>query len=329
MLEPIVPPPPEPVTRSPVMRRLYQRLVRVAPFDLPVLLTGETGTGKEVAARALHRQGANPREPFVALNCAAIAPSVAESELFGHVRGAFTGADRTRPGAFVRARHGTLFLDEVAELSLDLQAKLLRVLETGRLVPVGADVEVEHRARVVAATCRDLAAMVVQGRFREDLLHRLGVVVLRIPPLRERPEDIDPLLDAFADEAARRLGHPVTITDDARRVARRSPWPGNVRALKNAVLRAAALEGGVVDAEALLRPTGLETRAAPSRAADAIAVPRGTYDQMRAHLLQTVLSECGSIRRAAAALGVPRSTLAEWLKKSAPPTLPTHPRAVS
>ncbi len=314
MAHAILSPLPDVVRHSPAMQKVWNRIERLARFDLPVLLAGETGVGKDVAARAIHLGGPRAGEPFVAINCAAIAPGVAESELFGHVRGAYTGAERTRAGAFARAGRGTLFLDEVAELAPNMQAKLLRVLENGSFVPVGADVEVEHRARIVAATCRDLPALVAEGRFREDLYHRLGVVVVRIPPLRERPEDIDALLDVFAAEAARRLGHPVRITPDARTAARRHRWPGNVRALKNAVLRAAALHEGRIDARALLSEegSGAATCKAPR---DAIPVPRGTYRQMRAHLLRQIVAECGSIRQAASVLDVPRSTLAEWIKR--------------
>ncbi len=324
MAHALLPPLPDVVHRSAAMQKAWNRIERVARFDVPVLLAGETGVGKDVAARAIHLGSPRAGEPFVAIDCAAIAPGVAESELFGHVRGAYTGAERTRAGAFARAGRGTLFLDEVAELSPDLQTKLLRVLVSGTFVPVGSDVEVEHRARVVAATCRDLPALVAEGRFREDLYRRLAVVVVRIPPLRERPEDVDALLDVFAAEAARRLGHPVRIAPDARAAARRHRWPGNVRALQNAVLRAAALNEGRIDARALLAedPPGGAVR-------DAIHVPRGTYEQMRAYLLRQVVAECGSIRRAASVLEVPRSTLAEWIKRGGgrpPRRRPSAPR---
>lgn len=319
MARPIPPSVPEVVCRSPAMRATWRKLERIAHFDLPVLLCGETGVGKDVAARTLHLRSARRHEPFVAVNCAAIARGVAESELFGHVRGAYTGAERTRGGAFVRAGGGTLLLDEIAELPLELQAKLLRVLENGTFVPVGSDVEVVHRARVVAATCRDLPRLVAEGRFREDLYHRLSVVVVRIPALRERREDIGPLLDAFGAEAARRLGRPVHVTASARVAAERHAWPGNVRALKNAVLRAAALNDGLVDGDVLLAEPAPAPSSAPG-ACDVIVVPRGTYREMQAHLLRHVVAEHGSIRRAAAALAVPRSTLAEWLKRADTPS---------
>ncbi len=309
-------PAPVVVRRAPAIVRTYEALERIAPLAAPLLLLGETGSGKELAAAHAHACSPRARAPFVAINCAAIPGQLAESELFGHVRGAFTGATRTRAGAFSRADGGTLFLDEIGELPLAVQAKLLRVLDSQRFSSVGSEVEVETDVRVIAATCRDLARMVAEGRFREDLYHRLGVFPLRVPPLRERVEDIGPLMEVFAQQAARDLGHPVHVSACARAAARRYPWPGNVRELRNAVLRAATLGGGRVDARALFPPANDPTTP-PSRAQERVSVRIGDYTSMRHALLRAVVEREGSIRRAARVLAVPRSTLSTWLRAGA------------
>jgi DNA-binding NtrC family response regulator len=302
---------------SQTMQTLRRQLERLAKLPLPVLIHGETGTGKELAARTLHDfaapADADPR-PFVGLNCGAIPAGLFESELFGHRRGAFTGAERDHAGAFVRASGGTVFLDEVGELPLSAQIKLLRVLETRRLTPVGADHELALDCRVVAATHRDLRAMVDAGQFREDLFHRLGVVEIELPPLRRRRRDIPVLLAHFVELAGRELGRPVELAPAAIDEATRHGWPGNVRALRNAVLRAAALADGPIGPELLLPEQGRRRFASSAM----ISVPRGTYASMQAALLRTVVAEEGSIRKAARALEVPRSTLGAWLRNVAP-----------
>jgi len=273
---------------------------------------GETGTGKELTARALHSQGARAAGPFVAVNCGAIPDGLAESELFGHVRGAFTGAHRSHTGAFSRAHGGTLFLDEIAELPLLLQAKLLRVLEIRRVVPVGGEQESPVDVRVIAATHQDLGLLAATGKFRSDLYHRLGVLQLTVPPLRERSEDIPALLHSFADDLTADLGRTVHLTTDALTVAQLHDWPGNIRELRNALLRAAAeCDGPITGAD-------LVPRARRSFTSGLVAVPRGTYAEMQRHLLSEVLRETGSIRRAAQQLAVPRSTLAHWLRGQDP-----------
>lgn len=222
------------------MRALRACVERVAPSDCSVLLTGETGTGKGEVARALHRGSPRAAAPFVHVNCAALSPSVIESELFGHERGAFTDASIRRLGCFERAQGGTLFLDEVAELAADLQAKLLRVLHDRRYERVGGSVPLAMGARVVAATNRSLQAEVIAGRFRSDLYYRLAVVELEIPPLRQRPEDLEALIDEISRGLAGRLGVEVkTPTDCARQILGRHGWPGNVRELMNLVERVA------------------------------------------------------------------------------------------
>ncbi|MCX4245197.1 sigma 54-interacting transcriptional regulator [Paraliomyxa miuraensis] len=302
---------------SAAFRDALRTLERAARVRSPVLLRGETGTGKEMAARVVHRGSERRNHPFVAINCGAIPEALAESELFGHVRGAFTGALRDRQGAFLRADGGTLLLDEVAELPPLQQAKLLRVLETGRVLPVGAEQEIAVDVRIVAATHRDLESMVEDGELREDLYHRLGVLTVWLPALRERPEDIPALLRHFATRATRELGYPVELTDGAVAAAVRYSWPGNIRALRNAVLRAGALADGPIEAHALL-PAGATTPDVEHP--PYVMIPRGDYSTMHRALLRHVVDEQGSIRRAAKALGVPRSTLGHWLRR--PDTTP-------
>lgn len=306
------------VGRSPATHRLLASIRKLALLRPPVLVIGETGTGKELVARSLHDTGPRKGRPFVALNCAAIPESLAESQLFGHVRGAFTGANRPHTGAFARAHGGTLFLDEVGELAPALQAKLLRVLETERVSPVGSEHEIPVDVRVVCATHRDLPRMVAAGRMREDLFHRLGVFVLDVPPLRQRPEDIEPLIDHFLLLASRELGKETSITRAAVIAARRHPWPGNVRALRNAITRAAALADGPITSVDLLgsSPGRGASSILESREPSAIYVPRGDYASMHGNMLRQLVAEHGSIRRAAIALGIPRSTLGSWLKKA-------------
>ncbi len=302
------------VGNSASFRDVLRTLERAARVRSPVLLRGETGTGKEMAARVVHRGSERRNHPFVALNCGAIPEALAESELFGHVKGAFTGAHRDRQGAFTRADGGTLLLDEVAELPPLIQAKLLRVLETGRVLPVGAEEEQPIDVRIVAATHRDLEAMVAQGELREDLYHRLGVITVSLPPLRERPEDIPALLRHFAGRAALELGYPVEFTEAAIAAAMRHPWPGNIRALRNAVLRAGALADGPIEPEALL-PT---PKRSEEPLGDTVSLPRGDYASMHRALLERIVAEQGSIRRAATVLRVPRSTLGSWLRAPQP-----------
>jgi DNA-binding NtrC family response regulator len=315
---PIVPVRPDKPThrligRSRAMKHLRRQLEKLALLPLPVLLRGETGTGKELAARTLHDFGTLPETPFVALNCGAIPDGLFESELFGHTRGAFTGAHRDHAGAFVRAGYGTLFLDEVAELPAAAQSKLLRVLETRRLTPVGSEREIEIDCHIIAATHRDLSAMVVEGAFREDLYHRLGVVQIELPPLRRRRADIPVLLEHFIDLASAELGREVVVSQAAVAEAIVHTWPGNVRALRNAVLRAAALSDGPITPRELL-----PALANPCPRGDQISVPRGTYAHMHAALLQKIVAEEGSIRRAARILEVPRSTLSAWIRRVDP-----------
>jgi DNA-binding NtrC family response regulator len=234
------------VGRSPGMEKLYRILSKVAYSTHPVLILGESGTGKELVARSIHFNGPNAAKPFVAVDCGALVPTLIESELFGHVKGAFTGADRAKEGLLSSAEGGTVFLDEIGELPLDLQAKLLRALQEKEVRPVGATQTKPIQARVLAATNRDLTAMVEQGRFRKDLYFRLNVVNLRIPPLRERKEDIAPLAMHFLEQIERQTGAKYTLSDATLRAITEYDWPGNVRELENAIERAGALSSGPV-----------------------------------------------------------------------------------
>ena len=282
---------------SEAMHAVCDRLRRIAPTPATVLLTGESGTGKEVAARALHGMSSRAGGPFVPLNCAAIAAELIESELFGHVRGAYTGAQQSREGLFYYARGGTLFLDEVSELPLPAQAKLLRVLEERRIRPVGSEQEIPVDVRVVAATNRDLRAEVAAHRFRQDLYYRLQVVEVTLPPLRERVEDIPALLEHFISLLAPYLGVP-HLAPDARTLARLGAydWPGNVRELKNLVERSLIL--GWFD----LGPEPAASAGGSVREESLEAVEKR-------HILATLAACDGNKSEAARRLGISRKTL--------------------
>jgi two-component system response regulator HydG len=234
------------VGKSPEMEKLYRILSKVAFSTHPVLILGESGTGKELVARAIHFNGPNAQRPFLPVDCGSLVPTLIESELFGHVKGAFTGADRAKDGLLTSAEGGTVFLDEIGELPLDLQARLLRALQEKEVRPVGATQARPFSARVLAATNRDLAGMVEQGKFRKDLFFRLNVVNLRIPPLRERRGDIPLLAMHFLDRMEKQTGVERTLSDDSLRLMADYDWPGNVRELENAIERACALSSGPV-----------------------------------------------------------------------------------
>ena len=227
---------------SPAIRETIEMIRRVADSDATVLVTGESGTGKELVARALHNLSPRREQPFVAVTCAAMPAPLLESELFGHLRGAFTDAKRARPGLFVQAGAGTIFLDEIGEMPPEMQVKLLRVLQERKVRPVGGDEEVEFQARVIAATNRDLETEVEEKRFREDLFYRINVVAIPVPPLRARAGDILLLAQFFLERLAQRTGKPVRgISDPAARLLMDYDWPGNVRELENCIERAVAL----------------------------------------------------------------------------------------
>jgi transcriptional regulator with GAF, ATPase, and Fis domain len=230
--------------RSPVMRELYARIEKFAPAKAPVLVHGESGTGKELVARALHDLGPRSRAPFVAENCAAVPEGLLESVLFGHVRGAFTGAVRDHPGHFVAAHGGTLFLDEIGDMPSPMQAKLLRALQEGEVRPVGGTKVRKVDVRVLAASHRDLEDLVRRGTFREDLLYRLAVLRLDVPPLRERGDDIVLLARRFLADATARSGRTLEFAPDAEDALAAFSWPGNVRQLQNEMQRVAAIADG-------------------------------------------------------------------------------------
>ena len=251
--------------KSAVMQRLFGLLERLAATNSTVLIQGESGTGKELVARALHYNGARRRHPFVPVNCAAMPEGLLESELFGHTRGAFTGADMARRGLFLEAARGTLFLDEIGEMPLGMQAKLLRVLEQRQIRPVGSDREVAIDVRVIAATNRDLDNAVRQGTFREDLYYRLHVMVVQVPPLREHRDDIALLAETFRQRhaAANRLD-PQHLTPQALRCLEQYDWPGNVRELSHVIERGVTLSTSTqIDVEDL----GLDSASPSSRLA--------------------------------------------------------------
>ncbi len=232
------------IGRSPEMEKLYRILSKVANSTHPVLILGESGTGKELVARSIHYNGPNAAKPFVPVDCGSLVPTLIESELFGYVKGAFTGANRSKEGLLSAADGGTVFLDEIGELPLDLQAKLLRALQEKEVRPVGATHTVPISARVLAATNRDLLAMVEQGRFRKDLYYRLNVVNIKIPALRERRADIAVLAEHFLERLNRDAEVTHTFSDEALRVMTEYDWPGNVRELEHAIERACALSSG-------------------------------------------------------------------------------------
>ena len=310
--------------RSEALRRVLSDVDRVAQTDSTVLVTGETGTGKELIAREIHRRGSRADGPLIRVNCAAIPTNLQESEFFGHEKGAFTGATQRREGRFKLADRGTLFLDEVGELPLDLQAKLLRVLQEGEYEPVGGAKTVRVDVRLVAATNRDLHAMVDEGTFRRDLLYRLNVFPIEVPPLRERGDDIVVLAEAFLEDAGRRVGRPgLRLSDADRARLRRYPWPGNVRELQNVVERAVIVsEDGArpnLDRALPESPTGTEPVERPTRTAGEgrVLTDVEMRDLERSNLVRA-LEEAGwkvsGPQGAAERLGLKPNTLASRMK---------------
>lgn len=296
---------------SPAMQRLREEIRRLAPIPSPVLILGESGSGKELVARDLHALGADPKQPFVALNCAALPENLVESELFGHERGAFTGADRQRKGAFERAGRGTLFLDEIGELPLAAQAKLLRALENREITRVGGDRTVAVEARVVAATHRDLERAVEEGTFRRDLLYRLNVHVIRVPPLRERLSDVPELVEHFLTQLCARFGmRKKRVSPDALAALCRYRWEkNNVRELRNAVERMLiASDGEVIEVDDVPADVLVGAAAQPGGAAAAADRPR-TYQERKAEAERAIVLEAlhahdWHITRTAEALGL-------------------------
>jgi two-component system response regulator HydG len=312
------------IGRSGEMEKLYRILSKVALSSHPVLVLGESGTGKELVARTIHAYGPNSQKPFLPVDCGSLVPTLIESELFGYVKGAFTGANRAKDGLLVSAEGGTVFLDEIGELTLDLQVKLLRALQEKEVRPVGATHRVPIKARIVAATNRDLAAMVEKGSFRKDLFYRLNVVNLRLPPLRDRREDIPLLAAHFLDRACHGHGVKFTFSDEVLHAMMRHDWPGNVRELENAVERACALCSGRVlelgNLPTQLQQQGLQAlriAAAATEPAGEVGAPhvKTLADLEREAILGAIRTLHGDKLQAARLLGIGKTTLYRKLKE--------------
>ena len=289
---------------SPPMQKLYDQLGRVAPTSATVLLIGESGTGKELAAQTCHEMSRRKRAPFLPLNCGAVSPQLIESELFGHEKGSFTGADRQHKGYFERAHGGTLFLDEITEMPQELQVKLLRVLETGSFMRVGTTTPISSDVRLICATNRVPEQAVAEGKLREDLYHRLNVFPISMPPLRERGTDIELLAQHFLDQLNKQEDASKSFAPPTIAALYAHTWPGNVRELKNYCQRAFILADEVIDAN--LAPAAV---AAPE-SAPLLSVRVGTtLDEVSRRLIEATLAECGSKRKAADMLGISLKTL--------------------
>ncbi|HUG79258.1 MAG TPA: sigma-54 dependent transcriptional regulator [Burkholderiales bacterium] len=286
------------------MQKLYDQIGRVAPTSATVLLMGESGTGKELAAQTIHDLSRRKRAPFLPLNCGAVSPQLIESELFGHEKGSFTGADRQHKGYFERAHGGTLFLDEITEMPQELQVKLLRVLETGSFMRVGTTTPIAADVRLIAATNRNPEQAVSEGKLREDLYHRLNVFPMQMPPLRERGTDIELLAQHFLEQLNRQESAAKSFAPATVAALYAHGWPGNVRELKNYVQRAFILADEVIDAN--LAPASV---AAPESAPLLTVRVGSTLEEVSRRLIEATLAECGSKRKAADMLGISLKTL--------------------
>lgn len=308
------------IGRSPSMQTLYQMIETVARVQATVLVTGESGTGKELVARAIHDLGPRAEKPFVSINCGAFTETLLESELFGYVKGSFTGAGSNRKGLFEAANSGTVFLDEIGEMSPAMQVKLLRVLQERKLRPVGATEETTVDTRVIAATNRDLASMVKDGTFREDLFYRISVIPIELPALRERLEDVAELANHFAEKFCAQSGRTLPISNMAMRLLESYSWPGNVRELEHTIERAVALE--TTDA---IQPERLPEKISsyhPQRIADSFDFPEGGInltahlEQLeKTYLLESLQRSAGNQTNAAALLGLSVRSLRHLLDK--------------
>jgi DNA-binding NtrC family response regulator len=311
------------IGNSPEMEKIYRILSKVAQTTHPVLILGESGTGKELIARSIHANGPNAAKPFLPVDCGSLVPTLVESELFGYVKGAFTGATRNKDGLLASADGGTVFLDEIGEMPLDLQAKLLRALQEKEIRPVGATHRVPINVRILAATNRGLATMVEQGRFRKDLYYRLNVVALRLPPLRDRREDIPLLAAHFLNRMNRNSGAKYTLSNDALRTMSEYAWPGNVRELENSIERACALCSGPVlrlgDLPTQLQDFHLHAWRTVAAAAEekpaASTNVTPLADLERQAILDTLRQLNGDKLTAARLLGIGKTTLYRKLKE--------------
>ena len=302
--------PPHVIAHSPLTLALFEQIALIAPSETRVLITGESGTGKEVVADVIHLWSARATGKIIKVNCAAIPETLLESELFGHEKGAFTGASAMRLGRFEEADGGTIFLDEIAEMTPPLQAKILRVTQDGKFQRIGSNREIRTNARIIAASNRDLEAEVKAGRFREDLYYRLNVVELNLPPLRERREDILPLANLFVSELARHRARLAEATADC---LKQYPWPGNVRELRNAIERAALLSQSE-----LILPEHLPTklRDTAKNAAPVLSLDSQTMDEIeRAAILAALKQHKHNRTETAKALGISRRALLYKLQR--------------
>jgi DNA-binding NtrC family response regulator len=307
------------VGKAPAMLDVYKMVARVAPTLSTVLVVGESGTGKELVARAIHTHSPRATGPFVAVNCTALTESLLESELFGHAKGAFTGAVTSKRGLFEEAQGGTLFLDEIGDVSPKMQAQLLRVLQEGEIRRVGGTEPVKVDVRVVAATNRDLEDEVKAARFREDLYFRINVVTIRLPPLRERPSDIDLLVDHFLRKYAQRERRSEAgIAPEALELLRKHAWPGNVRELENVIERALALakDGVVLQSDLPVEVAGAAAPSLPAAGTDGLVADRPTLAELERRYIDLILKETGgNKKRAAEILGIDRRTLYRTLER--------------
>lgn len=309
------------IGNSPAMRLVFERMSRIVKTDSTVLITGDSGTGKELVARALHFNGNRKERPFVAVNCSAIPEALLESELFGHVRGSFTGAIKDKAGKFEAANHGTIFLDEIGTMPLHLQTKLLRVLQEQEVERVGSNKPVKLHVRVISATNLDLEKKVKLGEFREDLFYRLNVIPLHLPPLRERRQDIIHLVQHFLEKLGRLMGRPkMTVNKQALEALEKYAWPGNVRELENLIERMIALTDGTVITLADL-PDGIAVEKGGVNFVDFELADDGidmvaTINELERTLIAQALERGGGVKaRAAALLGINRTTLVEKIKR--------------
>lgn len=306
------------VGNSTAMHAVVARLRQIAPTSATVLITGESGTGKELVAKALHNNSNRRYKPFVPLNCAALSENILESELFGHVKGAFTGADRERKGWFEHANGGTLFLDEVGDIPLSTQVKLLRVLESGEIVRVGTNEAIKVNVRLISATNRELSEAVPSGGFRQDLYHRLKVVSVKLPPLRQRREDIPLLIDFFLKEFCASHGKTVTsMTQATRKALMAHPWPGNVRELRNALESMVVIDSdGILDVDDLTEDVQSSTGAAGETGAGADHLVGKSLEQIEAYYIaETLKMTQGNREETAKLLGIGERTLYRKLKE--------------
>jgi two-component system response regulator HydG len=313
---------------TPAMEKLYRIITKVAATTHPVLILGESGTGKELVARQIHTSGPHAHQPFIPVDCGSLVPTLVESELFGHVKGAFAGAIKAKTGLLAAAEGGTVFLDEIGELPLDLQSRLLRALQEREVRPVGSTQSVPLTARILAATNRDLEAMVANGRFRRDLFFRLNVVNLRIPPLRERNADIPLLVSSILDRLRRERGIPFNFADDALRLMMEYDWPGNVRELEHALERAAALSSGPLlhlgdfptqlqnhHHHAVQERESQQAQAAEQSSGDAASNVVSIAELEKQAILRTIRQLNGDKLMAARLLGIGKTTLYRKLKE--------------